>query len=206
MNNDHYKDAIEIQLNWNGPYAWPNVKTNDNLIRFEDSNHLQSSGVYLWTVEFSGKYLTYTAGQTRRSFITRFKEHTQAHNKGFFTVFDKEEMKQGRRVEIWHGFFTRKRQPEKEQEFKRRREEIIKAVDEQLASFRIFVAPLESESRMLKRIEGGIMNILYQAPSPISDIPDRGMSLSRRWENEKPVLVRNNGGSMFHGLPEEFEI
>jgi len=117
-----------------------------------------------------------------------------------------EEMKQGKRKEIWHGFFTRKHPVEKVQEFKERYEEIQEAIAVQLATFRVFVAPMEPDTRLLKRTESAIMNILYNSPPPASEIPDRGMSLSGRWENEEPVLVRNVGNYNFHGLPEEFEI
>ena len=162
--------------------------------------------MYLWTVEYLDKYLIYAAGQTNRPFIKRFREHTKAHKEGFFTIFDMEEMEQGHRKEIWHGFFTRKHPAEKVQEFKDRYEEIQKAVATQLAGFRVFVAPMEPDVRLLKRTESAIMNILYNSPAPASEIPDRGMSLSGRWENEEPVFVRNVGNFNFQALPEEFEI
>ncbi len=196
-----------IDLHWQGPFAWPDTPGGPGIVPLEQEHVVASSaGVYLWTVEHGDKYLIYAAGQTRRSFLTRLREHSKAHRHGFFTVFDMEAMKQGRRDEIWHGFFTRRRPPAREMDFTSRQEEIQRAVAKQLAEFRIFVAPLAPEPRLLQRIESGIMRCLYDAPPPFSTIPDQGMSLSGRWRNEEAISVRNIEADKFHALPAEIEV
>lgn len=195
-----------IEVTWRGPFAWPGKAKTNGLRGLENCEYSSLCGVYLWTAEYKKGYLIYTAGYTERPFLTRFYEHTRAYSDGFFTVFDIEAMQSGLRKEIWHGFFTKKRPPEKEKEFLRRKDEIEEAVENQLSKFRVFVAPLARETRVLKRFEAAIMNCLYSAPAPFSTIPDKGMSLSLRWETERPILVRNMSATKMYALPEEMEI
>ena len=195
-----------IEVTWRGPFAWPGKAEANGLKDLQNCEYSSLCGVYLWTVKYKRGYLIYAAGYTKRPFLTRFREHTRAHREGFFTVFDMETMQAGRRREIWHGFFTKKRPPERDKEFLRRRNEIEEAVENQLSKFRVFLAPLNRETRILKRFEGAIMNSLYEAPTPFSTIPDKGMSLSLRWEAEKPILIRNMSASKLYALPIELEI
>ena len=206
MSSNEVIPAREIEVRWSGPYQWPGVVGDSNLPRIEEAPEASLGGVYLWTVEYGGKYLIYAAGKTRRSFVKRLREHSTAHRSGFFTIFDMDAMKQGRRQEIWHGFFTKRRPAERQAEFRRRKGEILEAVARQLEAFRVFVAPLEPEPRLLSRMESSIMDCLYSAPEPFSVIPDHGMSLSRRWSSERVIVVRNIGAEVFHVLPEVMEI
>lgn len=79
------------------------------------------------------------------------------------------------------------------------------AAEQLLASYRVFVAPLDPAPRLLEHIEAAIMNTLYSADGPVSMIPDRGMALSPRWREEQPIIVRSVSPVHFHGLPAEFE-
>lgn len=196
----------EIEVNWRGPYRWPGVDGDSRIGALEDAPEASLCGVYLWTVEYQEKHLIYAAGQTQRPFLKRLREHSTAHRNGFFTVFDMEAMRQGKREEVWHGFFTKKRSPDRKEDFFRRKTEIQEAIENQLATFRVFLGPLEPEPRLLARMEAGIMDSLYAAPPPFSTIPDQGMSLSRRWASESPVVVRNVGADSFHVMPEIMQI
>jgi hypothetical protein len=203
---EHTEPAEKIDVTWRGPFTWPGKVGINGLKDLENCEYSSLCGVYLWTVKYRSGYLIYAAGYTKRPFLTRFREHTRAHRDGFFTVFDMEAMQTGRRKEIWHGFFTKKRPLERDKMFLRRRSEIEEAVQNQLSKFRVFLAPLNRETRILKRFEGSIMTSLYKAPIPFSTIPDKGMSLSLRWEAEKPILVRNMSAYKLYGLPDELEI
>jgi hypothetical protein len=50
------------------------------------------------------------------------------------------------------------------------------------------------------------MNNLYQQPSPICDIPDKGMQLSPRWKSENQIIVNNSCEAIIHGLPASLKI
>jgi transposase len=158
----------------------------------------------LWTVEHAGGFLIYAAGITRRPFVERFREHTHYYMTGIYTIFDVPSLRNGVRKEIWHGFWFGKRPEEKQNAYNDRSGEIRLAAEQLLASYRVFVAPVEPAPRLLERIEAAIMNALYNAEGPASTIPDRGMALSPRWYKEQPLIVRSIAPVLFHGLPKEF--
>ena len=190
--------SIALQITWNGPYAWPT---------FEGQTGLQSipklSGLYLQTFEYKSGYIIYAAGLTRRPVPARFKEHTQKYMNGEYNVLDINAAQQGIRKEIWHGWGYAK---EHRDEFDERKIEIIDAVQKELEGFRIFVADVGEEPRILERLEASIMENLYRQPSPFCDIPDKGMFLSQRWDSEDPVFIESNCIVNIHGLPSRFEI
>jgi len=188
----------EMQASWLGPYSWP---------RFEKINGLSElpafPGVYLLTVEYLSGYLIYAAGLTRRRFRDRFNEHTREYLSGQYTVLNVSDMQLGRRSEVWHGWGWT---PAKRAQFADRQTEIREAANRQLAGFRVFVANVETSGRVLERLEAAIMNQLYHEPSPLCDMPDRGMMLAPRRETEEPIAVGNVCGSTLHGLPASFTI
>jgi hypothetical protein len=189
-------DGDHIEVNWTGPFGWPGI--GEISVPFPET-----SGAYLWTVEYHhGGYLIYAAGITRRPMKERFREHTRAYLDGVYTLFDLDALRRGIRSEVWHGFWMRKLSPEKPQEYDRRRLELNAAAQAQLATFRIFVAAVDPLPRLLERLEAGIMNCLYTQAPPLSEIPDRGMMLAPRWATEAPLTIRNNTQVVLYGLPE----
>jgi len=83
---------------------------------------------------------------------------------------------------------------------------IFDAVNKQLAGFRIFVADIGTQPRILERLEASIMNYLYHQPSPIRDLPDKKVELSSRWSSEKRIKNKNNCKAVLYGLPVFLEI
>ncbi|MFC1928377.1 hypothetical protein ACFLXK_02080 [Chloroflexota bacterium] len=160
-------------------------------------------GVYLQTFEYQNGYLIYAAGITRRPVPTRFREHTRKYMNGEYNVLDIAAAQQGIRREIWHGWDYAR---EHREEFEERKLIILEAVRKQLAGFCIFITDLGGEARILERLEASIMNNLYKQPSPICDIPDRGMQLAPLWDSEVPIIVKNNCVAVLYGLPAFLEI
>ena len=185
-----------IEVRWDGPYSW---------LAFESENNLRPipkvPGVYHQTFEYQGGYLIYAAGLTRRPVPIRFREHTRKYMNGEYNVLNTASAQQGVRREIWHGWgYARKHR----EEFEERKSIILDAVRKQLAGFRIFTThtlDMRKEARVLERLEAAIMGHLYQQPSPICDIPDKGMYLAPRRKSENPIIVRNNCEALLHGLP-----
>jgi hypothetical protein len=193
--------AKTIEVRWDGPYSWPAFESENNLRPIP-----KIPGVYLQTFEYQGGYLIYAAGLTRRPVPMRFKEHTRKYMNGEYNVLSIAAAQQGVRREIWHSWgYARKHR----EEFEERKSVILDAVRNQLAGFRIFITDTEDmrrEARVLERLEAAIMGNLYQQPSPICDIPDRGMNLRRRKDSENPIIVSNNCAALLHGLPALLEI
>ena len=133
----------------------------------------------------------------------RFSEHTSKYMNGDYNVLDIAAIQRGVRREIWHGWgYARKHRAE----FEERKPIILDAVQKQLAGFRIFVADVGREPRLLERLEASIMSNLYQQPSPFCDIPDKGMQLRPRRNSEPPIIVKNKCIVVLYGFPLCLEI
>ncbi len=186
-----------LQVTWTGPYGWPG---------YEELNDLQSApkvpGLYLWSFEYGNGFAVYAAGVTTRPVFTRLREHTTKYMNGEYNVLDVNAVQQGIREEKWHGWDYAKKHRD---EFEENKTVILDAVRRQLEGFRIFVAEV-GEERILYRLETAIMDSLYKQPSPLCDIPDKGMNLRPRWEEEEPVSVESYCAETIHGLPSTFEI
>jgi hypothetical protein len=188
----------EIDIEWKGPYAWPKFETESNLPAIP-----KHPGVYLQTSVYENGYIIYAAGITRRPIPQRFREHTRKYLSGDYTILDMDAMKHGVRKEIWHGWGWT---PDKRNEYERRKSELLEAARKQLSEFHIFVADVGTEPRILERIEGAIMYILYENTPPFCDIPDRGMQLSPRWKRESPITAFMHCPVELYGIPKQLEI
>jgi hypothetical protein len=202
--NGHTVEPLELR--WEGPFGWPGQGVQADVQSLRDPTLASSGGVYLWSIEHNAGYLIYLAGFTRRPFAKRFREHTRHYLNGVYTVFDVRSLKQGVRTEIWHGFWSKKRSVERQNEYAQRAHEIREAARELLANYRVFVALVSSSGRLLERIEAAIMSALHAAPGPMASIPDRGMRLAPRRHDEQPILARNIASVRLHGLPDIFEV
>lgn len=188
---------IEIrEIEWQGPFSWTGYENQNNLDEIPDTE-----GIYLWTFQYKDGYLVYCAGITK-STKKRFRQHTLEYKSGNYTVFNVNEAEQGRRVEIWHGWSYARTHRE---EFNERKGEILSAVEEQLKSFRVFVARV-SEKRERARFEAAIMNNIYDSTESWAELADRGMALSKRWKDEILIVIKNISDIKFYGLPETLEI
>ncbi len=198
---------VVVELRWQGPFAWPGMAGSRRVTGLESAEVAGSCGVYVWTVEHEGGFLVYAAGETRRPFRVRFREHTREYRSGRYTVFNAAAMKRGERKKVWPGFwYSKQRRQALEQEYSQRSSEIARALDELLSSYRVLVAPLPPERRLLQRVEGAIMAALYAAIGPAAVLPDRGMALAPRWPSEAPIRVRSISPVLIHGLPDELEV
>ena len=191
-------DALLLQISWLGPFAWPGFENDSGL-----GSLPEDSGVYLQTYSYESGFLIYAAGLTRRPFRKRFAEHTRYYMSGDYTVLDPFAIAGGERREVWHGWGWT---PEKRIAFEQRADEIRAAASKQLASCRVFVAPIGTAARVLERLEAAIMVILYEQDEPFSSIPDRGMQISPRWPGEERIVVENSTPCEIHCLPRRFAI
>jgi hypothetical protein len=194
---------MDMDATWLGPFCWPGFGAASGLPELP-----AGSGVYLWTIERSDGYLIYAAGITE-NFRRRFEQHTEKYLAGGYTIFDIAQMQAGRRIEIWHGAewagWRFAERPERQIEFAEREGEISEAAKLQLDTFRVFITSIDTR-RVRERIEAAIMNCLYAAPSPLCDLPDKGMRLTPRRLDEEPIAMRNVCASKLHGLPELLSI
>ncbi|NLB64495.1 MAG: hypothetical protein GX801_10405 [Fibrobacter sp.] len=190
--NEHQSTVVD----WHGPFSWFGYEKHNGL---EQMPNL--SGIYLWTFEYLDGYLLYCAGITK-STHQRFRQHTREYKKGNYTIFDVSAAQKGERAEIWHGWEYARTHRE---EFEDRKAEISRAIELQLKSFRVFVANLEDQ-RTRTRLEAAIMHSIYESPEPWAKLADRGMSLSKKWDSEMPIVVENKAGVKIYGLQSYLKI
>ena len=180
-----------IEVTWEGPYSWPKFESENNL-----SSIPKKPSVYLQTFQYQDGYLIYATGITRRPIPTRFGEHTRHYMNGEYNVLGITAAQKGIRNEIWSGWgYARKHRDE----FAERKKIILDSVYKQLTGFRIFITDIGIEPRILDGLR-------HKKPSPICDIPDRGMQLSPRWDSGNTILIKNNCTAIIHGLPDFLEI
>lgn len=192
-------DTLKMEIRnieWLGPFSWTGYESQNNFEKIPDIE-----GIYLWTFRYEDGYLIYCAGITK-STRKRFRQHTLEYKSGNYTVFDVIDAEKGKRTEIWHGWsYARTHQ----EEFAERREEILSAVEEQLTSFRVFVAQIPNK-RERARFESAIMNNIYCSNEPWAELADRGMALSKRRKDELPIVIKNISNVKFYGLPKTLVI
>jgi hypothetical protein len=191
-----------VHLRWHGPYSLEPGSESLFVARAA-----REPGVYLFTSRYHHGYLIYFAGITQRPLAQRIKEHIREYRKGTYNILDARRLAAGQRRVIWRGMWTRKETntPEVRMLFQSRQERLQPQITSLLSAFRIFLAPLHDEERVLARVESAIMDCLYSAPTPMCSIPDRGMALAVRHADEPPFTVLNTRPPMLFGLPATFE-
>jgi len=195
-----------IPMTWTGPFSWPG---------YEDKNHLPAipsgHGVYIWTAEYKDGYILYLAGYTRAGFLKRLKAHTTCYKKGEYNILDIDDMSNGIRNQIWHGWRERPTSsPQRMQEWLSRQDELQPVIERQLTGYRVFLADLQEHQNNTPnvhgRLEGAVMRSLAKQPPPLCDIMDKGMALQFRKKSQDPVLIKNICDHKIHGLPESMTI
>jgi hypothetical protein len=181
---------------WQGPFSWPG---------FEQTNALEIipdiAGVYLFTFEYKGGYILRSAGNTN-SMKRRFSQHTREYRSGRYTVLDVEAANNGERKEIWHGWSYAKAHHD---EFLCHKDDILKSVEHELASYRLFITPIE-DKRKQERLEFAIIQHAYISKEPWGDLVDGGMALKGRENHEIPIEVKNICSCKIYGIIESYEI
>lgn len=197
FNRLRYASKIEVkEIEWKGPFFWTGYERLNNLDEIPEME-----GIYLWTFQYKDGFLIYCAGITN-STKKRIRQHTLQFKRGNYTIFNIRAAEQGEREEIWHGWSYAKTHQE---EFNERKEEILKAVDEQLKAFKVFVAQV-TDKRTRERFEAAIMHNIYYSKEPCTELADRGMFLKERYNTEMPIEIKNITNYKIYGLPEIIEI
>ena len=122
---------------------------------------------------------------------------------GDYNILDIDMMQKGIRKIIWQGWGWTE---DKKRSFDEKKAIIQEAVNRQLAGFRIFIGNISIESRLLERLEYKIMHCIYHSDYPYCELPDKGMKLSPRRDDEVKITVKNNCKESLFGLPIAFEI
>jgi hypothetical protein len=193
------KDSYLIkteEIKWDGPFSLPKYHHINKLNVIPDI-----SGVYIFTFNYKDGYIVRLVGESN-SFKRRMNQHIREYKKGNYTILDVKSAQKGIRKEIWHGWSHAKRNPD---QFIENKDYIMDATEQELASYRLFVANIP-DKRKSQRIEFAIMHNIYADTQPWSDLVDRGMFLTGRFNSEVPINTKNQCQHKLYGLADFLEI
>ena len=188
-----------VNLEFHGPLAW--VPSDDAAFVF-DAEISKNPGIYLWTVKTPGGHLVWYVGQTRTSFHQRMKEHFKEQMSGSYEVYDPTALARGVRNRIWPGIYG-KGEERRVPRFLDEMPSICEAMVEIARITRFFVAPMEGDRRLHRRVEGGIGRYLREQPGVVGNFLDENLRYeSPRFEGEDPLELRIKCPPEVRGMPE----
>lgn len=155
-----------LTIKFDGPHPTC-TETKDVLA---DCKHRKMGGIYFWAIFVSESYRITHIGQTGTSFYQRMKEHIINTLGGNYRISDSEALARGESVTLWDGLWregTRERLPV----FLRDSTRLFEEAKRNLKLEQVFVAPLEAEDRMRRRIEGAIAAQIRQDKTASSLFP-----------------------------------
>ena len=190
-----------LSLRFKGPFV---LAGSDAPLIFSDSV-AQEAGIYLWAVPYVGGGLVVTyVGETHSAFGQRMKEHAIQTLGGNYRVSDPDLLRQGVDRVLWNGLWrsgTRDRLPEYLERFV----ELAPVIRRQLMSLRVLIAPLQTETRVRRRIEATIANHIKRQAPPASALLPRDVRYHGRREPEEAIFVHVSSDVEVLGLPAALE-
>jgi hypothetical protein len=189
-----------LSVEWFGPYRFVGHEA-DNVFTCSMG---KKKGVYLFTIPFEGKYLVYYVGETGDSFANRLLQHVQSYLNGFYRIFDPEEFAAGRKVLLWGGMWkTDRREPKLICDFIDRQAELAPKIIMFLKQFRIFLAPIDEDKRIIERVEAEIARSLNQHEGLVGAFQDKDVRYRPTRLNEQQFRAVLNFSQPVLGLSEE---
>lgn len=190
-------------VNWHGPYSLIGKDAESVFTCLMSAE----KGVYLFTIPFEGKYLVYYVGETGSSFANRLLQHVQSYLNGFYRVFDPEAFEKGEKILIWGGMWkTDRREPKLICDFIDRQPELAPKILLLLKQFRIFLAPVNEEKRIIERLEAEIARSINQQEGIVGRFQDNDIRYRPTKPNEQQLRVVMTSSQQIMGLNEELNI
>jgi hypothetical protein len=189
-----------LTVHFDGPYP----AYSETLDVLADCKHRKAGGVYFWAIKVGDSYRLTHIGQTGTSFYHRMKEYILNTLGGNYRICDPDALKRGETKPLWNGLWregTRERLPE----FLRDSSRLFEAAKRNLMLEQIFVAPLDVEDRLRRRIEGAIAKGVRKDKMASSLFPPDVRVLGRL-TTEVPFPVRIRVGRSVLGLPEQLDV
>src|SRR5688572_16509474 len=181
-----------------GPFSWHGQDDTKSIFSASEG---KKSGIYLWTIKVDEGELVYYVGKTNRNFSQRMREHFKEHLAGFYNINSPDELKKGKRTNIWNGMYRRHKSPKPDELFN-----IYPTISHQIIDlakiYRFFIATLEAERRILERIEYALAKHLYKQPGMIGEFQETGLNYRSRLVSEEPRIAFLKSSAKILGLPE----
>jgi hypothetical protein len=169
-----------------------------------DCKHRKAGGIYFWAIKVGDSYRLTHISQTGTSFYQRMKEHIINTLGGNYRISDPEALARGEMKVLWDGLWregTRERLPD----FLRDSTQLLEAAKQNLQLEKIFIAPIETEDRMRRRIEGAIAKQVRKDKVASSLLPP-DIRVLGRLTTETPLPIRIVTPVKILGLPEQLDV
>ena len=188
-----------LDLDFHGPLAWVHVDDADFIF---DANIAKNPGIYLWTVETPKGHLVWYVGQTRSSFRQRMKDHFKEQMSGSYSLNDPILLARGERKKTWPGYYGRN-EDSRIPSFLDEMAYLCEAMVAVAKMTRFFVAPMNEEPKMYRRVEGGLGRFLRGQPGVVGQFMDDALRYDRPWrKGEDPWGLRIKCPPEVLGMPE----
>jgi len=123
---------------------------------------------------------------------------------GFYRIFDPEEFVKGKKVLLWGGMWkTNRREPKLISDFIGRQAELAPKILKFIGQFRIFLAPIDGEKRIIERIEAEIARSINQQEGLIGTFQDKDVRYRPTRPNERQFRAVMTFPKPIMGLREE---
>ena len=154
----------------------------------------------MWALKMpDGNYRVTYIGETGTSFYQRTKEHVIQQLGGNYGISDPKALQEGRSEIVWNGLW-RKGTRDKLPEFFRRCEELAPIAKAFLIAHWVFVAPLDCERRLRRRIEGAIALALRKGQIGAELLADDVRYYGRK-PNAEPMEIAVTTDCNIDGFP-----
>lgn len=189
-----------LTIQFDGPHP-AYSETKDILA---DCKHRKTGGVYFWAIKVNDSFRITHIGQTGTSFYQRMKEHIINTLGGNYRISDSDALGRGEVKSLWEGLW-REGHRERLPEFLRDSTKLLEAAKRNLKMEKIFVAPLDTEDRMRRRIEGAIAKQIRKDKVASSLFPP-DIRVLGRLTTEAPIPIRIVTSVKILGLPEQLDV
>jgi len=190
----------ELTVSFNGPHTICN-ESKDVLA---DCVHRKAAGIFFMAVPVGDSFRITHIGQTGTSFYARLKEHVIQTLGGNFRICDPVAMAKGENKVLWDGLWRPGRHA-KLPEFLRDGPELLEAARSCFKLEKAFVAPLITEDRLRRRIEGAMASQIRKDKTASSLFPPDVRYLPRL-STETAITIRIVSPKKILGLPEQLEV
>jgi hypothetical protein len=169
-----------------------------------DCVHRKGAGIFFTAVQVDESYRITHIGQTGTSFYARLKEHVIQTLGGNFRICDPVAMARGENKVLWDGLWRPGRHAHLP-EYLRDGPALFEAARACFKLEKAFVAPLITEDRMRRRIEGAIAKQIRKDKAASSLFPPDVRYLPRL-STETAITIRIVTPKRILGLPEQLEV
>lgn len=193
---DRSLSRSRVSLEFFGPFKLCGTKAK---LLFEQ-DMAQLPGVYLWTVPYQDGFLINYVGETGASFSRRMKDHMIQCLGGHYRVLDAEHMLEGKKRILWNGVWRKGTRDLLPMFVDEKYIELAPRIRDYLRVLEIFIAPIETDRRTRRRIEGSIALSLRGKAEPVGSFVSEDVRYYGRKKDETPIQVSITSSARLLGL------